>query len=49
MFLAAAEMSYLGPFSGTYREELIEMWKQYCAEQSLSISNNYSLVQTLGN
>jgi dynein heavy chain, axonemal len=47
--LAAAEMSYLGPFSGTYREELIEMWKQYCAEQSLSISDNYSLVQTLGN
>jgi hypothetical protein len=27
IFLAAAELSYLGPFTGEYREQLIEIWK----------------------
>lgn len=48
LFLAAAEMSYLGPFTGQYREQLVDLWKNYCHDLELPTSEKYSLVSTLG-
>ena len=48
LFLAAAEMSYLGPFTGQYREQLVDLWKKYCHDLELPTSEKYSLVSTLG-
>ena len=48
IFLAAAELSYLGPFTGQYREQLIDLWKKYCQEFELPTSEKYSLVGALG-
>lgn len=48
IFLASAEMSYLGPFTGQYREQLVNLWKKYCDEYDLPTSEKYSLVNTLG-
>lgn len=48
LFLASAEMSYLGPFTGQYREQLIDLWRKYCNDSDLPTSEKYSLVSTLG-
>ena len=32
-----------------YREILIEEWTQLCSEYNISVSDKYSLVNTLGN
>lgn len=48
VFLAAATLSYLGPFVGRYRERLISKWHKMCLEAYLKVSDKYSLVNTLG-
>ena len=49
VFLAASSLSYVGPFTGKYRDELIKEWQNECRQRSLEISPKYSLVNTLGN
>lgn len=49
VFLAAASLSYVGPFTGKYREELLSEWMNECIQRKLKISPNYSLMTTLGN
>ena len=60
VFLAAASISYIGPFTvrllfqlniylqGAYREKLIESWSKMCHDEGIPISERYSLVGTLG-
>jgi dynein heavy chain len=48
VFIAAATLSYLGPFNGSFREDLIDTWKRYALEYDLDYSLNYSLRETLG-
>lgn len=39
----------MGPFTGLYRDILIEQWTQLCRNYKISVSEKYSLVSTLGN
>ena len=48
VMLAAASLSYLGPFTGRYRDELIKQWIRSCKKRDIKIVPNYSLVNTLG-
>ena len=48
VMLAAASLSYLGPFTGKYRDELIKQWIKQCKKRGIKIVPNYSLVNTLG-
>ena len=49
VFIAAASISYIGPFTGTYRDELVKDWIEKCRENQIPISDEYKLVSTLGN
>jgi len=49
VFLAAASLSYTGPFTGPYRERLVRNWQNECRSRNFLIDPKYSLVQTLGN
>jgi dynein heavy chain len=49
VFIAASSISYMGPFTGLYRDMLIELWTNLCSEYRISVSEKYSLVNTLGN
>lgn len=49
VFLAAASLSYVGPFTGNYRAKMVSEWKAGCVERRLAVSPKYSLVSTLGN
>jgi dynein heavy chain len=47
VFLSAATISYLGPFTGAYREPVINAWKEKFANLGIPYSENYSLANTL--
>lgn len=47
VFLSAATISYLGPFTGAYREPIINAWKEKFTELGIPFSENYSLAETL--
>lgn len=47
VFLSAATISYLGPFTGAYREPIIKLWKEKFANLGIPYSENYSLANTL--
>ena len=38
----------MGPFTGSYRDKLVEKWIQICHFEQVAISDKYSLVNTLG-
>jgi len=48
VFIAAASLSYLGPFTGAYRTKLVKHWRALCTKQKIQISKKYSLVDTMG-
>lgn len=47
VFLSAATISYLGPFTGAYREPILHGWKEKFTELGIPFSENYSLAETL--
>lgn len=47
MFLAAACTSYVGPFTGVYRDKLVQGWRQRCQELGVPVSDPFSLQATL--
>ena len=47
VFLAAACVSYVGPLTGSYREKLIQGWKQRCQELAVPVSDPFTLQATL--
>lgn len=48
VFIAAASISYLGPFTGGYRDRLVQEWIKLCKAEQIPITDKYSLVNTLG-
>ena len=43
VFLAAAALSYAGPFTGPYRDELLRGWQSECQQRALAM-----VVEVLG-
>eukprot|EP00965_Chrysotila_dentata_P085320 2815180-Pleurochrysis_carterae.AAC.4 len=48
VLISAAVISYLGPFTATYRERAVSSWVQAVAEAGLVCSSPFSLRTTLG-
>ena len=48
-FIAAASISYYGPFTGNYRDILVSRWKEQCKQFMVPYSEQYSLIKILGN
>ena len=48
VFIAAASLSYLGPFLATYRNDLSAIWMEACQTEGIKVAGDYSLVNTLG-
>ena len=48
VFLAAACISYMGAFTGAYRQKLVGSWVAGCRELGIPISEHFTLQQTLG-
>jgi len=48
VFLAAAAISYNGPFTGPYRHELVNLWVTKVNEVQIPVSEKYTLISTLG-
>ena len=47
VFLGAACVAYYGPFTGVFRNEIVEEWVQECGKVKMQVSNPFSLVNTL--
>ena len=47
-FLSSAIISYNGPFTGPYRNSLVSQWVAEAERRSIPLSNNFSIVQVLG-
>jgi len=48
VFMAAASVVYYGPFTGTFRQDIVDKWHAKCKELEIPCSENYSLIKTLG-
>lgn len=48
VFLSVAQMNYLGPFTGQYREQIVTEWMRMAQAQGIKISSKYSMRNTLG-
>lgn len=49
VFLATAEISYLGPFTGKYRQDLKEIWIENMRKLSIPISDAFDIENIFGN
>ena len=47
VFLSAASVSYLGPFTGNYRKDLITKWLSRCYELKIPCAEDFSLEKVL--
>ena len=43
IFLAAANISYIGPFTGVYRDRIVASWLSKLQEYKVPWSENYKL------
>eukprot|EP00949_MAST-11_sp_MAST-11-sp1_P001615 g1615.t1 len=48
VLISAGLMAYLGPFTASYREEIIKKWVSVCKERAIPCSEEPSLMRTLG-
>jgi len=48
VFLASGAVSYCGPFTGSYRQELISSWIEQVLAYNIPVSENFSVIKTLG-
>ena len=48
VFLSAASISYLGPFTGSYRSELSTLWTTRCQENGIPCAEEFSLEKIMG-
>ena len=46
--MAGATISYLGPFTGSFRLDLIKSWLDQCSELGIPHSENYAFESVLG-
>lgn len=44
--IAAASVAYIGPFTATYRKELVSSWIQLCGQYAIPISQKFDLVKS---
>ena len=47
-FLSCAAISYYGPFTGTFRDAIMDSWLERCRTTGIPLSDSFSLVATLG-
>ena len=47
-FLGTASISFIGPFTGVYRDMIVNEWKEKLIEFNVPASDNYKLRTTLG-
>ena len=47
--VASGAMSYGGPFTSVYREELEALWRASIVEQGIKLTENITMSKTLGN
>jgi len=48
VFISAASVVYYGPFTGSFRSEIVEKWVGKCKELQIPFSEDYTLTKTLG-
>jgi len=48
IFVSGASVSYYGPFTGVYRENLVKQWLEKCQELGILCRERYSLQAVLG-
>ena len=48
VFLSAAAISYLGPFTGLYRKEMAALWIARCIELNIPCTEDFSLATIMG-
>ena len=49
VFLSSAAISYNGPFTGTYRKNLLDYWITLINAKDLPLSQDFQITKTLGN
>jgi dynein heavy chain len=47
IFLSSAIISYLSPFTGSYRKEQVQDWIKLCFKYNVKVSHDYSLETTI--
>ncbi|OHT14597.1 Dynein heavy chain family protein [Tritrichomonas foetus] len=47
--LISGVLTYIGAFSPSYRNDIIDKWKKYLTSQDILYSNNFSIDKALGN
>ncbi|XP_066284547.1 dynein axonemal heavy chain 3-like isoform X3 [Branchiostoma lanceolatum] len=48
VLLSAGVVAYLGPFTLSFRQDILEEWYSMCHEKGIPVSDKFSLSQTLG-
>lgn len=48
VFLSAAAISYLGPFTGQYRNEMSAQWTARCLQLNIPCADDFSLASVMG-
>jgi dynein heavy chain, axonemal len=48
VFVSAAAISYNGPFTGSFRKNLVDYWVTIVGSKDLSISSDYQITKVLG-
>jgi dynein heavy chain len=49
VFMAASSIAYYGPFTGTYRNELVQQWTQGCHDNNIPCGEAFNLSSKMGN
>ena len=47
--LISGVLTYLGAFSPSYRNEMIDMWKDFLKSEDINFSSSFTIAQNLGN
>jgi dynein heavy chain len=48
ILLGAGYISYVGPFTSGYRNDLLKKWQKFCSSKKLPYSQNFSIEKILG-
>ena len=48
VFVAAACISYYGPFTGVFRDKLVAKWVDQCKELGIPVSERYDMTEVMG-
>jgi dynein heavy chain len=48
IMISAGFISYVGPFTATYRKDLLEGWMKFAADQNIPFSNDLTIKDQLG-